>query len=68
MPADILREEVRRLVAAGAQLVDVLDADAYRQEHIAGALSLPLDQLTRERAARDLRRDRPVIVYCNDWL
>lgn len=68
MPTDIFREEVQRLVAAGAQLVDVLDAVEYRQEHIDGAQSLPLDQLTRQRAERDLSRDRPVVVYCNDWL
>ena len=68
MPTDIFRDEVQRLVSTGAQLVEVLPAEDYRQEHIAGAASLPLDQLTRERAERDLRRDRPVIVYCNDWL
>ena len=68
MPIDILREDVHRLVANGAVLVDVLDAAEYQQEHIAGALSLPLNQLTHAQAERVLPRDRPVIVYCNDWL
>lgn len=62
----IEREEVRRLVAAGAQLVDVLPADDYAHSHIAGAISLPLKQLNRE-TAKQLDRGRPVILYCNDF-
>ncbi len=51
---------------AGAQLVDVLPADEYEAEHIAGAINLPLKELNRETAAR-LDRNRPVIVYCWDF-
>jgi rhodanese-related sulfurtransferase len=42
MPPEIQREEVQRLVAAGAQLVDVLPRAEYDAEHIAGAISIPL--------------------------
>jgi rhodanese-related sulfurtransferase len=66
MPIEVNREEVQELVAAGAQLVDVLSADEYAAEHIAGASNLPLKELNRETAAR-LDRDRPVIVYCWDY-
>lgn len=41
MPMEVTRDEVQRLLAAGAQLVDVLLADEYTAEHIAGAVNLP---------------------------
>ena len=66
MPTEVNRDEVQRLLSAGAQLVDVLPAEEYEAEHIAGAISLPLKQLTRETATR-LDPGRPVIVYCWDY-
>lgn len=60
------REEVRQLVEAGAQLVEVLPREEFDEEHIAGAKNLPLKELDRETAAR-LDRERPVIVYCHDY-
>ena len=65
MPTEINRREVQRLLGTGAQLVDVLPAEEYAAEHIAGAISLPLKELDRETAAR-LDPGRPVIVYCWD--
>ncbi len=65
MPTDVQRDEVRRLLAAGAQLVDVLPAAEYAAEHIAGAINIPLKALNRETAAR-LDPSRPIIVYCWD--
>ena len=67
MPIDIQREEVRRLVATGAQLVDVLPHAEYDAEHIAGALNIPLKELD-EQSTAILDRERPVIVYCWDLL
>jgi rhodanese-related sulfurtransferase len=66
VPTPIGRDEVKRLVAEGAQLVEVLPAPDYEEEHIAGAINLPLKELD-ERAPRELDRNRPVIVYCNDY-
>ena len=68
MPMEIGREDVRRLVDEGAQLVEVLPAEEYEQEHLPGAMNLPLRELTRAQAERRLKHDRPVIVYCNDYL
>ena len=66
MAREILRHEVLHLVtAAGAQLVEVLPAKEFEEEHLPGAIHLPLSELTRATAAT-LRRDRPVIVYCHD--
>jgi rhodanese-related sulfurtransferase/CBS domain-containing protein len=65
MPKRIDREDVERLVAKGAQLLEVLGADEYREAHLPGAINIPLDELTRESANR-LDRDRAVITYCYD--
>jgi rhodanese-related sulfurtransferase len=64
----IARGEVRRLAAAGALLVEVLPPDEYDEEHLPGALHLPLKSLTAEAAARVLERGRPIVVYCWDAL
>jgi rhodanese-related sulfurtransferase len=65
MPREIQRDEVQRLVATGAQLVDVLPRAEYDAEHIASAINIPLKELNRETAAK-LDPGRPVIVYCHD--
>ena len=62
----IRREEVRQLLEEGAQLVEVLPHDEYEEEHITGAINIPLKELNRE-TAMQLDRSRPVIVYCDDY-
>ena len=67
MPRSIDHEELHRLVAEeSAQLVEVLPAQEYSEEHIAGAINIPLKELD-ERGPRELERERPLIVYCNDY-
>jgi rhodanese-related sulfurtransferase len=58
--------EVKRLLDQGAQLVDVLGADEFEHDHLPGAINIPLKQLDATTAAR-LDRNRPVLVYCNDF-
>ena len=65
VPTEIDREEVRRLVEQGAQLVEVLPADEYEEEHLPGAVNLPLRRL-EEQATELLDRRRAVVVYCWD--
>jgi rhodanese-related sulfurtransferase len=65
MPTEIGRSEVQRLVERGAQLVEVLPPDEYEEDHLPGAISLPLRRLETE-AVQILDRNRPVIVYCWD--
>jgi rhodanese-related sulfurtransferase len=67
-PRRIARGDVQRLVAAGAQLVEVLPADEYAEEHLPGAAHLPLKSLTADSAAQVLGRGRPIVVYCWDAL
>jgi rhodanese-related sulfurtransferase len=65
MTRQIERHEVRRLAAAGAQLVEVLPAAEFEEWHLPGAIHLPLRRIETE--ARDrLDPNRPIIVYCWD--
>jgi hypothetical protein len=67
LPKRIEHDDVQRLMAEeSAQLVEVLPADEFAEEHIIGAINIPLKELD-ERAPMELDRDRPVIVYCNDY-
>ena len=60
-------ERVKQLIDSGAQLVEVLPEQEFSEEHLPGAISLPLKKLNA-RSARALDRGRPVIVYCWDGL
>jgi rhodanese-related sulfurtransferase len=65
MPTEIDRAEVQRLLEAGAQLVEVLPAEEYGEEHLPGAINLPLRKIETESRDR-LDPNRPVVVYCFD--
>jgi rhodanese-related sulfurtransferase len=67
VPTPIDLAQLDRLLADGAQLAEALPEDEYEEGHLPGAVSLPLKQLTAERAAV-LDRGRPVVVYCWDSL
>ena len=67
MPTEIGREELRGLLDAGAELVEVLPREEYEEEHLPGAINLPLKELSR-RTASVLDPTRPVVVYCWDSL
>ena len=67
MPTSIDRDQLRVLLDEGAQLVEVLPVDEYDEEHLPGAIHLPLKSLTLE-SARMLDQARPVVVYCWDGL
>jgi rhodanese-related sulfurtransferase len=66
MPTPIDRDELQRLLAdEQAQIVEVLPPDEYDDEHLPGAINIPLKTLDRETTSQ-LDRNRPVIVYCYD--
>ena len=67
MPRGIGLEQLGRLIDDGAQLVEVLPAAEYDEEHLPGAVNLPLKELDATSAER-LDRSRAVIVYCYDSL
>ena len=45
MATEIGTDRVEELREEGAQLVDVLPAEAYRREHIPGAINIPLTEI-----------------------
>jgi rhodanese-related sulfurtransferase len=65
MPREIERAEVRQLLDQGAQLVEVLPAEEFKEDHLPGAISVPLRHIDAE-GVSGLDKDRPVIVYCWD--
>ena len=65
MPKDINRHEAWRLLEGGAQLVEILPSSEYEEDHLPGAVNLPLTNLDRQ-AEGLLDRNRPVMVYCWD--
>jgi rhodanese-related sulfurtransferase len=67
MPTSIDRQEVQRLLTEErAQLVEVLPPAEYEDEHLPGAINIPLKELDHE-TTRLLDHGRPVIAYCYDY-
>jgi rhodanese-related sulfurtransferase len=66
MPKEIDLQDVRQLIEEGAQLVEVLPRREYEEEHLPGAINIPLKTLD-ERSAAQLDKDRPFVVYCWDF-
>jgi len=67
LPTPINRDDVQRLVSRdGARLVEVLPSDDYEDEHLPGAINIPLKALDVD-TTRDLDRQWPVIAYCYDY-
>ena len=63
MPTSISRDDVQQLIRdEAAQLVEVLPTQEYEDEHIEGALNIPLKRLDRESVSH-LDEARPLIVY-----
>lgn len=59
--------QAQAMIAAGATVVDVRGKGAYDTEHLAGAISVPLDELRDGiPAALTEAKDKPVLVYCGD--
>jgi phage shock protein E len=66
MPTPIDRDKLQRLRREErAQLIEVLPADKFDDEHLPGAINIPLKTLDRDSTA-SFDRQRPVIVYCYD--
>jgi phage shock protein E len=67
MAESILYPRLRELLATGAELVEVLPSAEYADEHLPGAISIPLKELDATTTAQ-LDRTRAVVVYCWDGL
>jgi rhodanese-related sulfurtransferase len=58
---------LHQLLADGAQLVEVLPSEEYDDEHLPGAINIPLKELDAATTSR-LDRANPVVVYCWDYI
>jgi rhodanese-related sulfurtransferase len=58
---------LRELLSAEAQLVEVLPQDEYTEEHLPGAINLPMKTLDAAATAQ-LDKTKAVVVYCWDGL
>ena len=64
MPKIVSTDSARALLADGVRFLDVLPPAAFAQEHIEGAVNLPLAEVDDAPARFD--PDEPVVVYCFD--
>jgi rhodanese-related sulfurtransferase len=60
--SEVSREEARKLIDEGAQLVDVRADHEWEAGRISGATHVPLPELPQR--LDELDKDRPVVVYC----
>jgi len=64
---EVLLEEAKTLIAAGALILDVRERAAYETRHIAGALLAPVSSLVAAiPASLEVARTMPLVVYCGD--
>jgi rhodanese-related sulfurtransferase len=66
-PSRIDGATAKRLVAEGAKLVDVRDAESYAQGHIEGAVNVPVTEIA-ERATEIGPREASIVVYCRSGM
>jgi rhodanese-related sulfurtransferase len=59
------RRDVQDLIERGAQVVEVLGAEEFEEDHLPGAMNIPLRRIETEGRTR-LEPSRPVLVYCWD--
>jgi rhodanese-related sulfurtransferase len=57
-------DRMLELVGDGAQLVDVLPASVFAQEHLPGAVNVPLASF--DAAVERVDIERALVVYCFD--
>ncbi|HKO37374.1 MAG TPA: rhodanese-like domain-containing protein [Solirubrobacterales bacterium] len=61
-PREVSREEARKMVDEGAQLIDVRADHEWEVGRIAGATHIPLPELPQR--TEEIDKDRPVVIYC----
>lgn len=59
---EVSRDEARKLIEEGAQLVDVRAEHEWNAGHIGGAKHVPLAELAERTGEID--KQRPVVLYC----
>lgn len=60
------RDTLQDLILDGVLVIEVLPNPEYEEEHIRGAINIPLKQLDA-RAVDNLDRNSPLVTYCNGF-
>jgi len=64
---EVMIDEAKALIAAGALIVDVRARAAYETKHLAGAILAPLHELESAiPATLAAAKAMPIVVYCGD--
>lgn len=66
MATDLDTAALQELLKGDVQLLEVLPAAEYDDEHLPGARLLPLTEMTTD-AVSDLDPSKPTVVYCFDY-
>ena len=59
-------DEARKLMQAGALVIDVRERAAYAAAHLPGALQIPLEALPNSLATIEAAGASSIVVYCGD--
>ena len=62
---DLERQAVQDLMQKGAQVVETLPPNEFEEDHLPGAINIPLRDIETE-AVQELDKGVSVIVYCWD--
>ena len=65
MPTEVELAPLKEMLDSGVQLIEVLPEKEYAEEHLPGAINIPLKSMNGESVA-DLDRGAPTVVYCWD--
>jgi uncharacterized protein YcfL len=64
VPRVSIQQALAALNSGAAVIVDVRSKEAYDQEHIAGAISIPLATIESDPTSLNLKKDQWIITYC----
>ena len=62
---ELQRQAVQELIEKGAQVVEILPPEEFEEDHLPGAVNMPLRKIETE-AESKLDKNTPVVVYCWD--
>jgi rhodanese-related sulfurtransferase len=62
---EVQKQDVQGLIDKGAQIVEVLGAEEFEEDHLPSAINIPLRKIDGQ-AREMLDPNRPVLVYCWD--
>ena len=62
---ELQRQAVQELIEKGAQVVEILPPEEFEEDHLPGAVNMPLRKIEIE-AESKLDKNTPIVVYCWD--